>query len=67
MLTSIKPHSEIMGKKGRLKHTPLHVAHMSTTSGAVTIGLRRCLRGLQPIIQNNKDRANSIYCYAQLI
>ena len=62
MLTSIKPLSEILGREGRLKHTLLHVAHMLTTGGAVTISLRHCLCYPQPIIQNNKDMANSIYC-----
>ena len=67
MLTSIKPLSEILGRERRLKHTLLHVTHMLTTSRAVTIGLGHCLCYPQPIIQNNKDKANSIYCYAQLI
>jgi len=44
MLTSIKPPFEILGKEGHLKHTPIHVAHVSNTSGAVTIGLKHCLR-----------------------
>lgn len=44
MLISINLPSEILGREGHPKHTTIHVAHVTTTSEAVTIGLKHCLR-----------------------